>query len=456
MAINKVEYKMDSTTEGFAQAGDEVVMKKSNAKTIEEDVKEERTEELSPGQEKYLHRLSGSVDKTDYKTEGDESDLEGEEGQEGEGNGEGMSGGYDDQGPGAGTGVATMAQTGAALIFGEMALWQLKTNTPHMCAWAAPWFAGINVAAATMSLANAATFDNEYSQRLSEKDEEDGYAETLEEAMATLEEDIQSLNDNQKLTELKKLQAQYDSLVEEGKMDEADALLPELDAARTELLEGDSAIDIESIGSNNLFAHEFSDYSSSVAQFLKVGKSYGIFGAINSAALTACTAASMVMAVFSFRAANVFNWPLATTGFGLCVAASAIYTAATAIMINKTVHEFECGSKGNDLESKVNDIAKPLEEHDNMAEALGVFEEVEEETQDLPDENPDSGVGTEDVGTGDVGGAGSAGGSDGAGAGSASGGSSGGDSGGSSGGGSGSGSGSSSGSSSSSSSSSTT
>ena len=56
MAVNKVEYKLDSSTEGFAAAGDTVTVKSSNATTIKKDVDEGNTQELSSGQ-RFLKML---------------------------------------------------------------------------------------------------------------------------------------------------------------------------------------------------------------------------------------------------------------------------------------------------------------------------------------------------------------------------------------------------------------
>ena len=55
MAVNKVEYKLDSSTEGFAAAGDTITVKSSNATTIKKDVDEGNTQELSSGQRFFLN-----------------------------------------------------------------------------------------------------------------------------------------------------------------------------------------------------------------------------------------------------------------------------------------------------------------------------------------------------------------------------------------------------------------
>jgi hypothetical protein len=80
MAVNKVEYKLDSTTSGFAVAGDEVQIKSNNAEIIQKDVDEGVTEKLSSGQKNYLAKISSvsSSDTTDYETDGSESEDLGE------------------------------------------------------------------------------------------------------------------------------------------------------------------------------------------------------------------------------------------------------------------------------------------------------------------------------------------------------------------------------------------
>ena len=53
MAINKVEYIKDSKVPDFAVAGDEKTINKTTAKTIDEDVKEGNTADLTNAQTKY-------------------------------------------------------------------------------------------------------------------------------------------------------------------------------------------------------------------------------------------------------------------------------------------------------------------------------------------------------------------------------------------------------------------
>ena len=174
MAINKIEYKYDSMTTGFASAGEEVTVKKSNAETIQKDVDDNRTEELTGPQQKYLNHCAESASEdTDY--EGGEN-PDGELGEGGEGA----------NGPGAGEGAQMMAQTGAAMLFGSVALEGIKLNTPTMCAWVAPWFGAINLGVAEASIVSAAMFDGDYSQRVSEKSAESEYAATIDETIEAL------------------------------------------------------------------------------------------------------------------------------------------------------------------------------------------------------------------------------------------------------------------------------
>ena len=54
MGVKPVEYKKDSSTQGFAVAGDEKVITKQNANTIKKDVDQGNTQDLDNGQERCL------------------------------------------------------------------------------------------------------------------------------------------------------------------------------------------------------------------------------------------------------------------------------------------------------------------------------------------------------------------------------------------------------------------
>lgn len=68
MAVNKVEYVRNSSTPGFAVAGDEKTITKSTANTIQKDVDQGNTEKLDQGQQKYLDSQV-DYDSLDYTDE---------------------------------------------------------------------------------------------------------------------------------------------------------------------------------------------------------------------------------------------------------------------------------------------------------------------------------------------------------------------------------------------------
>ena len=108
MAINKVEYIKDSSTSGFAIAGDQKVINKQNAQTIEKDVEEKNTQDLTGGQKRYLNNALEGSDNTNYENAGgDETALDNETTYN-------TSPKYSNTGPGAKEGLTTMGSLGAA------------------------------------------------------------------------------------------------------------------------------------------------------------------------------------------------------------------------------------------------------------------------------------------------------------------------------------------------------
>ena len=64
--VKPVEYKKDSSTIGFAIAGDQKQITKDNAVTIEKDVKQGNTNDLDNAQSKYLESQIEDVDNIEY------------------------------------------------------------------------------------------------------------------------------------------------------------------------------------------------------------------------------------------------------------------------------------------------------------------------------------------------------------------------------------------------------
>ena len=87
MAIKPVEYVKDSSTQGFASAGDQKTITSTNANTIQKDVDQGNTKDLDVSQQKYLDSKV-DYDTLDYSDEEMEKvgenqiDTEGEDGEE--------------------------------------------------------------------------------------------------------------------------------------------------------------------------------------------------------------------------------------------------------------------------------------------------------------------------------------------------------------------------------------
>ena len=382
MAINKVEYKLDSSTNGFASAGDEILISSQNANTIKKDVDDGNTEELNPLQSRYLDKAIAKAgeDNTEYETEGGEDAELSEDGTN------------DESGK---KGNTSIVQAGAQTLFGQAILMANTAMMPSMNTLTAPAIGTAEIAMAGMSIANAALFDTDIGKRMSESSSKDEYAATIDENIETLNADLEELNNNQTLSQLQTKSAQYKDMVENGNKEEAKEILAEIDSLKSELTEGAEAIDVEQITSNNIAAHEFSEYSTSVADFLKEGTPLGVMAAYNTATLAANVFISNAMAGMAWILATPLTAASSATGELMSHIASGMFAQSAVVMGTKTAIEFVCGSRGNSLESKTAEMDTPLAQHDEIADALGELEDAEQATDEISEEPSE---GSENIG----------------------------------------------------------
>lgn len=410
MAINKVEYIKDSSTSGFAIAGDQKVINKQNAQTIEKDVEEKNTQDLTGGQKRYLNNALEGSDNTNYEnTGGDETGL---------GDDEGISDKdlNKSNGPGTKEGLTTMGSMGAAgaavgmsgMAFAFAQQQGISVAQVAMNAWAAPIIGGIDLALAAGATAGVAMFDSSYSERLSEESAASEYISTIDEYIQNMDIDIQSFIDktgkgaetpeasekpetdnNEKLAAL---QAELDEAIANGDEEKAN----ELRAQIGEIKNGEGAkvpakneeqIAAEVVARNSE-AHDIDGYTTDVASFLSEGNVYGKFGTINATALAVCTAGSTFLSVLAWRGANLFNTPLAIAGAAMCVAASATFAAATGLMTAKTVNEYKCGASGNNLTNKLGVLSSKFGDHDKITQTLVANETSEPEPETTSEGTP--------------------------------------------------------------------
>lgn len=404
MAINKVEYIKDSSTSGFAIAGDQKVINKQNAQTIEKDVEEKNTQDLTGGQKRYLNNALEGSDNTNYENAGgDETALDNE-------TTDNTSPKHSNTGPGTKEGLTTMGSLGAAgaaagmsgMAFAFAQQQGISIAQVAMNAWAAPIIGGIDLALAAGATVGATMFDSSYSERLSEESAASEYISTIDEYIQNMDIDIQSFIDkvdegaetpdvpeepeepeadnNEKLVAL---QAELEEAIANGDEEKANELRAQIE----EIKNGEGAkvpakneeqIAAEVVARNSE-AHDIDGYTTDVASFLSEGNVYGKFGAINATALAVCTAGSTFLSVLAWRGANLFNTPLAIAGAAMCIAASATFAAATGLMTVKTVNEYKCGASGNNLMNKLSELGSKFGDHDKIAQKLVTKETSEPE-----------------------------------------------------------------------------
>lgn len=404
MAVNKVEYINDSKTAGFAIAGDEKTINTSTAKTIEEDVKEGNTEELTKGQKKYLKYSinKSSEDNTQYETTPGDDTLP----PDGEGEGENPEGNEQKTQQG---GVGN-SPSPASMMFGTLLLQSTMVMKEMMNPMTTLGVGIADTVAGAAAVVGASLFDSEYSNRLSEAQAAGEYIGTIEEYVQTIKEDIAAQAANLEdvteyedvepeqptepevsdtAEELQNLYAELEQAQEAGdqtKIDEITARIQELEGNQEEGPEettGETQEEmIARIQATNSEAHDISDYTSSVSKFLKGGNDFGSAGMMNTLALTGAIATSIMMSVkasgiATAMAALPFGTGAAARAIAavvLCATGSALFATASAQMAVKTAKEFSCGNKGKELEMSLQQLDEPLVEHDKIVESFAAQE----------------------------------------------------------------------------------
>lgn len=434
--VKAVEYINDSTTSGFAVAGDSVEITEQNAATIEKDDQNGNLETLDGAQTRYLEGFTEN-DKTDYdNTEGDEN-LDSVDAEQQE---------KDKQGNSAAAAGAATAGSMAALTFGAAILANTGNLQNIMNAFTAPVVGGVDVAVAAAGLAGVLTFDKDYGKRLSEANAAAEKINAVNQYYETLNKDLEALNgtdDNtsyevvpeegaaegegqegetqdiisilsQLYTQLDKANADKD----QARASEISAKISQIETTILANIEGAENTGTETTGetataegvvaeggtegateapaspeeatggglldhfaTNNTGAHEAFDTATNVASFLREGNNIGSIGIMNTAALAGCAAISGVLAARAFTGVTIFTIAQATVGAALCGTAAGIFAGASVTMGVKAANELKAGSKGSDVYSAANNLRQPMNEHDSIVEKLqGAQEKAEEST----------------------------------------------------------------------------
>ena len=404
--VKPVEYKKDSSTIGFAIAGDQKQITKDNAVTIEKDVKQGNTNDLDNAQSKYLESQIEDVDNIEYsdderknvgKNQINTDDTENTNGLQTSG---AMVGSALQVGTGAAASAAMGAPTGAGAVSDISTMARVGENTA-----AIPWMAlvagAIDLGAGAAALVAVNAFDNQYGDRMNQLEAAgdnnttiQSYYDQMAADMDTMTEDAatyadlserkvtadvdritqigalqaqiavyQAQGDDEMATQL---QAQIAELTKEGEADETGGKIDELQQG------------LETYSGNNAEAVGVADSGATVAEFLGDGNQMGILGTANTALLTA---SGLLMISGTVKAAKAalhvpfLSIPVASAiaiaGAVMMVAGNAMVLSAAYKMGSKAKDEFKCADAGSEMQDNVNNLLVNVEQQGGFTESTG-------------------------------------------------------------------------------------
>lgn len=406
MAINKVEYVNNSSTAGFAIAGDEKVINNSSAQTIKKDVDEGNTEDLSSGQYKFLRAALKNNDNTTYETEPGDETLPPEEtstdgtdtpgateetggtGENSESNSKESENGNQNA-PGGN-------KSASGSLFGVPLYAATGTLTFVMNTFTAPFVGAANIALAATGMIGAASFDNEFNHRLAEANAATEYMASVQEYIDIINMDIEALGIDQnkegstETVTLELLQQQLEEAQANGDQQRIDEITSEIEklqtATDTTEETNESAEEatkelpnIEELTAHNNEAKDIHNYTSSVADFLQEGNKLGAMGTMNTSALAMSAVISTALSAKAWLGVNIWTIQNSVMGSAMCKIAAGMFAGAAAIMLGKTVQEFKAGNQGNELQTSLSNLTQPLEAHSQALENLNAKEEEKSE-----------------------------------------------------------------------------
>ena len=190
MAIQPVKYKNDSSTAGFAEAGDTIAITSNNANTIKKDVDQGNTESLNNAQQKWLDKWVDE-DTLDYSDEEMQKVGENQINTEGE-DGEDLS--EKDQKAGSNAAVAvaaTSAAAGAAAVIALAAGAKLSDGFSGNIMG----IAAVALGATNLALSISNVFDPNLGERENQTNNAAGNNSTLQQYTDRMNADMDSMTE---------------------------------------------------------------------------------------------------------------------------------------------------------------------------------------------------------------------------------------------------------------------
>lgn len=262
-----------------------------------------------------------------------------------------------------------------------------------------------------LSLICVNKYDNGYKDRCDTRDNADAtnevmqsHSDALNESMNMMDESLETYQgqvedftdttnaNNSRATELEIEIADAEAM---GDMDKAKALREELaNLSKFDYsgMEEDMDSTREELDEYGMMAEEskgVAEGGTSVADFLKEGTPLGIGATIVTVLLGVATTLSAIDAAKS-AVCFKFIWeiPVAAIAAALLMASSALLGSATYKMGDKAKNEFECGSKGGEVQDYVNTLNTTIEDHIGYTESTTEdFDKTDEDSQESIAEN---------------------------------------------------------------------
>ncbi len=399
--VKPVEYIKDSSTAGFAVAGDQKPITDNNANTIKKDVDQGNTQKLDSGQTKYLE---GKVDEDtiDYsndemknvgKNQIDTKDTENSNGLQTAGSMVAASAGAASAG-----GVSSL---GVGIQMDGYLTAAKEADKPAKIPFMAIVAGAIDLGVGTMALVAVNAFDDQYGNRMSQMNTAgdtnqtiQNYFDLMTSDMDTMLEDAEKYKDLSdtkltgdvdRITQIGALQAQlsvYESQGNQEKVAELKAQIAELtqegEEDPTVAMLGDLEKGLETYSGNSAEASGVAESGSTVAEFLGDGNKMGALGIVNTLLLTVSALMMLKSTSNAVITAAKVAWPfnsiaavIAGIGAAMMLAGNIMVVAAAIKMGSKAKDEFQCADAGSEMQEYVNNLRSNVEQQTGFTESTG-------------------------------------------------------------------------------------
>ena len=375
--VKPVEYIKDSSTAGFAVAGDQKPITDDNANTIKKDVDQGNTQKLDGGQSRLL---DSKVDEDTIDYSNDEMKNVGKNQIDTEGTEN------TDAGNAAGT---TAGMAGLATL--QVYLGKLLAATNG---WTAPLIGAAYVAEGVLTQKLVKAFDDQYDNRVKQLEAKDNTNQTIQNYFDLMTSDIDTMvsdaekykdlsdsklaGDIERITQIGILQAQLSEAESQGnqeKVAELKAQIAELTQEGEEdptlAMLGDLEKGLETYSANSAEASGVAESGSTVAEFLGDGKIMGVLAQVNALILTAGALSGAIIAAKGIAKSGIWSKIPALIGAAICLGGISLYTTAAYKMKNKGSQELKCADAGSEMQEYVNNLRSNVEQQAGFTESTG-------------------------------------------------------------------------------------